>query len=97
VSDSSAKKLERSQQALAMMFEQNQDALVSRIDAMLKPIEDKLLTLQTMVDAMGRQIDQLHLRQEAQERVNEWIVGNQEEKRVILHDINAQLTRERNA
>lgn len=64
----SARNLERSQMALSLMFQANQDALVSRVDALLKPMQTQLADLQATVDGIGRQIDQLHLRQEAQER-----------------------------
>jgi hypothetical protein len=85
-------RLSRSQELYLAAMENNQSALVDRITAMLAPIQLHVEELTVMIAAIQQQIDQLHLRQEAQERVNEWIVGSQEEKRIILHDINARLT-----
>lgn len=67
---SSERHLMDTQAGLAAMLEANQNALVGHLAALLVPIQLELAELHALVEAMGRQIDQIHERQEAHERAS---------------------------
>lgn len=60
-------RLSRSQELYMSAMEGNQAALIDRIEQIFRPIEQKVDELAVQLEAMSRQIEQLHERQEAQE------------------------------
>lgn len=60
--------LMQSQIALLQALQVNQASMLDKIERLVRPVEEQVRELRTTVDAMSRQIDQMHERQEQLER-----------------------------
>lgn len=56
--------LMQSQIALLQALQVNQASMIDRIEQLIRPVEEKVDQALILIDAQGRQIEQLHIRQE---------------------------------